>query len=117
MPSKRTSQTPRKVSARRRTAVSGSSTVASSGVTGSLSRVSSRCAYKTAGTAALVSARPAMNPRREIVIALPVSAMEAGLSQLERSLLRQIYRCRQAGFFRLHGAAVKFAPCPLVPPR
>jgi hypothetical protein len=33
-----------------------------------------------------------MNQRREIVIALPVSAMKQALSKLERLLVRQIYR-------------------------
>jgi len=34
---------------------------------------------------------PAMNQRREIVIALPVSAMKQALSKLERLLAEEIY--------------------------
>jgi len=34
---------------------------------------------------------PAMNQRREIVIALPVSAMKQALSKLERLLAGEIY--------------------------
>jgi hypothetical protein len=64
-----------------------------------------------------------MNQRREIVIALPVSAMKQALSKLERLLVRQIYRLpekisegpdRVRAFF-CHLA--KLFASPVVPPR